>query len=144
RHPSWRAGRVVLTILVVWAVIATILCVNAFTNADGLTLYGDNAMRMVTAEQLLDGQGWQDLIQYRDNTPHGLTLHWSRLLDAPLAVMLAGLRPLVGPAAAVDIVGAVWPALLLLPMLALSVALVRRLVPEAGLVTPLALVLVSI
>ena len=46
----------------------------------------DDAMRLVEARDLAGGQGWYDNVQYRFLPPSGVPSHWSRLLDAPLAV----------------------------------------------------------
>lgn len=53
----------------------------------GLSLDTDSALRLVQVRDLLAGQGWFDSAQYRLNTPDGLSMHWSRLVDAPLALM---------------------------------------------------------
>ena len=49
---------------------------------------------------LLDGQGWFDLRNYRLNPPGGFDIHWSRLVDLPIAgLILLGavlLHPLLG------------------------------------------------
>jgi len=44
-------------------------------------------MRLVQVRDLLAGQGWFDTVQHRMNTPYGLPMHWSRLVDAPLALL---------------------------------------------------------
>ncbi|MFO1249046.1 MAG: hypothetical protein U1E93_12720 [Alphaproteobacteria bacterium] len=48
----------------------------------------DSAMRLVQVRDLLHGQSWFDTIQHRMNTPYGLAMHWSRLVDAPLALLM--------------------------------------------------------
>ena len=45
----------------------------------------DDAMRLVEVRDLIGGQGWFDLFQYRMDPPSGLSMHWSRVIDAPLA-----------------------------------------------------------
>ena len=55
----------------------------------------DDAMRLVEVRDLIAGQGWFDLTQYRLDPP-GLPMHWSRVIDAPLAAIILMLRPLVG------------------------------------------------
>ena len=45
----------------------------------------DDVMRLVQVRDLLGGQGWFDLYQHRMNPPEGTLMHWSRLVDAPLA-----------------------------------------------------------
>ncbi|MCW2314523.1 hypothetical protein M2322_000043 [Rhodoblastus acidophilus] len=48
----------------------------------------DDAMRMVQARDLIAGQGWYDLTQYRLAPPQGSILHWSRIVDIPLVALL--------------------------------------------------------
>ena len=47
----------------------------------------DDAMRAVEVRDLLAGQGWFDLIAHRVDPPNGLLMHWSRIVDAPLAAL---------------------------------------------------------
>ena len=51
----------------------------------GVSLDTDSAMRLASVRDLLHGQAWFDTSQHRLNTPYGLSMHWSRLVDAPLA-----------------------------------------------------------
>ena len=88
----------------------------------------DDNMRIMQVRALLGGQDWYDLRQYRMNPPWGANIHWSRLVDLPLAGLILLLKPMVGTAWAERSAVAIAP---LLPYLLLlfSVALsVRRLV----------------
>lgn len=60
----------------------------------------DDAMRIVQVRDLLAGQSWFDVTQYRSFAPFGAEMHWSRLVDLPIAGMILLLRPLIGPEAA--------------------------------------------
>jgi len=85
----------------------------------------DDNMRMMQVRGLLHGQGWFDLAQHR---LAGSNIHWSRLVDLPIAGLILVLRPLLGGAAAERWAVGIAP---LLPyfLLLFSVALtVRRLV----------------
>jgi hypothetical protein len=53
-----------------------------------LQLDTDSAMRLAEVRDLVAGQGWFDTMQHRLNTPYGLAMHWSRLVDTPLALLL--------------------------------------------------------
>jgi hypothetical protein len=132
-------------VVAAWAVVAVLLLARMLLQYGAVPLYGDSddAMRMVTATDLLNGQGWQDIVEHRDNTPFGAAMHWSRLVDAPIAAIMALARPFVG-ATAPDVAAIVWPLILLLPLLALSSAIVRRLVPDTDEVTALALPVISL
>jgi hypothetical protein len=96
----------------------------------------DDNMRIMQVRALLHGQGWFDLRQYRLNPPSGANIHWSRLVDLPIAGLILGLRPLLGGAAAerwAVAIAPLLPYLLLLFSLALTA---RRLI--APLAYPLA------
>lgn len=61
----------------------------------------DDTLRMIQVRDLLAGQGWFDLHQYRVDAPRGgVLMHWSRLVDIPLAFSIMILRPLLGQNAA--------------------------------------------
>src|SRR4029079_16703131 len=96
----------------------------------------DDNMRMMQVRGLLHGQGWFDLRQHRMNPPFGANIHWSRLVDLPIAGLILALRPFLGgPAAERWAVGIapLLPYLLLLFSLALTA---RRLIePRAYPVT---------
>jgi hypothetical protein len=48
----------------------------------------DDAMRMVQVRDLLAGQGWYDMTQWRLDAPRGVFMHWSRIVDIPLVLLL--------------------------------------------------------
>lgn len=122
-----------LAIIAFWLVLAVVLVIRANLLSASVPLYSDtdDAMRMVTVTDLVNGQNWQDQIEHRDNTPYGASMHWSRLVDAPIAGLVLLLRPFAG-AAATDWAALVWPVMLLLPLFLLSVALSRRLAGPEG------------
>lgn len=91
----------------------------------------DDALRLVQVRALLAGQGWFDLHQYRIAPPDGVVMHWSRLVDLPLAGMIAGLRPLLGQPAAEQAAAVFVPLLTLLAaQLGLGRLALRRLGPD--------------
>ena len=88
----------------------------------------DDNMRIMQVRALLHGQGWFDLRQHRLNPPIGANIHWSRLVDLPIAGLILGLRPFLGGAGAERWAVAIAP---LLPYLLLLFALAltaRRLI----------------
>ena len=96
----------------------------------------DDNMRIMQVRGLLHGQGWYDLRNYRMNPPFGANIHWSRLVDLPIAGLILGLRPFLGGAGAerwAVAIAPLIPYLLLLWSLALTA---RRLI--APLAYPLA------
>ncbi|KRB20571.1 MULTISPECIES: hypothetical protein [Mesorhizobium] len=72
----------------------------------------DSLLQLVEVRDLLAGQGWFDLHQYRMGLEGGFVMHWSRLLDAPLALAILAVSALTGSTAlAEQIVQIVWPFL---------------------------------
>ena len=104
--------------LVLWLLTAALLLFLHRATIIGLdTTDPDDALRIVQVRDLLGGQAWWDITQHRINPAGGGGLmHWSRIVDAPLAFGVAALTPLVGTAIAERIVFAVWPLLLLAPL----------------------------
>lgn len=78
----------------------------------------DDALRLVQVRDLLSGQGWFDLRQHRIDAPGGgVPMHWSRLVDIPLALSILVLSPFFGQA------GAEAATLILVPLVTLAIAL---------------------
>ncbi|MGY2050151.1 hypothetical protein [Methylobacterium sp. JK268] len=72
----------------------------------------DDAMRLVEVRDFLAGQSWFDVSQHRLLPPGGASMHWSRLVDLPIAGLILALRGLVGPEHAEALAVAAWPPLL--------------------------------
>ena len=64
--------------------------IRAFTLSDT-----DDNMRIMQVRGLLHGQGWYDLRQYRLDPPFGADIHWSRLVDLPIAGIRLLLQPML-------------------------------------------------
>jgi hypothetical protein len=88
----------------------------------------DDNLRMSQVRALLAGQDWFDLRQYRLNPPYGANIHWSRLVDLPIAGIILMLRPMVGGPHAEQAAIAIAPMLPLLLLLFSLALTVRRLV----------------
>ncbi|WP_348525868.1 GtrA family protein [Mesorhizobium sp.] len=108
---AWKSDLVLALLAALLALAA-----DAWTGFGQLTDAGgdnDNLLRLVEVRDLLAGQGWFDLHQYRMGLEGGFVMHWSRLVDAPIAAIvlaasaLTGSRPL-----AEDVAQVLWPALL--------------------------------
>jgi hypothetical protein len=87
----------------------------------------DDNMRMMQVRGLLAGQGWYDLRQHALNPPYGANIHWSRLVDLPIAGLTLLFKPL-GLATAERIASAIAPLLPLLVAMLCMGAVVRRLI----------------
>jgi hypothetical protein len=98
-------------------VVALLLVLGAKQIAAGRFSDPDDALRLMEVRDLLAGQGWFDLHQYRVAAPQGVLMHWSRLVDIPLAGLILILRPLLGPVMAETV------TLVAVPMLTLLAAM---------------------
>jgi len=122
-----------LLILLVWAAYCAWLIYARWNYITGFVLSDtDDNMRMSQVRALLAGQDWFDLRQYKMNWPAGANIHWSRLVDLPIAgLILLGRTFMSGPQAE-QMAIAVAP---LIPLLLLLVSLtltVRRLVSPSA------------
>lgn len=86
----------------------------------------DDTMRLVQVRDLLAGQGWFDTVQHRFLPPEGGSMHWSRLIDLPIAGLILALRPWLGAPLAEGMAAALWPSLLFLLFLGVTGAIARR------------------
>ena len=113
RLPGWLTPTRVA--LLVWLLLAGAMLVAYAGDIATLTVGDpDDALRLVQVRDLLAGQPWWDVGQHRINPAGGGGLmHWSRLVDAPLALGIAALTPILGADAATGLVMALWPLLLL-------------------------------
>jgi hypothetical protein len=92
----------------------------------------DDNLRMMQVRALIEGQPWYDLRQYRLNPPYGADVHWSRLVDLPIAGIKLLLAPLMGGAGAEKVAVTVAPLLpLAVVMTALGVVARRLIAPPA-------------
>src|SRR5215213_57222 len=107
--------------------------INAFVLADT-----DDNLRIMQVRGLIAGQGWYDLRQYRLNPPFGADIHWSRLVDLPIAGIKLALAPWVdGPAAEKA-------AVALAPLLPMAAAMAAVAVTARRLIAPWAFALAII
>ncbi len=155
RRPLFRASLMSVTpnptdrinwwlVLAVFAIAVGTLVTRAIVGSASGPLHGDtdDAMRMVVVRDFLAGQNWYDIVQHRLNTPYGAEVHWSRLVDLPIALIVLAATPFSFGHA--ELVAAyVWPLLLLLVLLVLSARLSLRLVGPAGLLPAVTLPVLS-
>ena len=99
----------------------------------------DDNMRLMQVRAWLAGQGWYDLRQYRMDPPRGFDIHWSRIVDLPIAGLILFFRLFTSASWAERLACGVAPLLPLAVTLVGLGATVRRLV--APLAWPLAFVI---
>lgn len=104
---------VLLTALCTAFVLAALHFVNA---TDYVGRDNDDVMRLVQIRDLIAGQGWFDLNQYRLGLEGGTPMHWSRLIDVPIANLIGVFSLFMDIRQAEAAALFVWPLLLLLPL----------------------------
>ncbi|WP_414900103.1 hypothetical protein [Rhizobium cremeum] len=116
-EPFWTRLRLVLPIYYLVVVLAVVL-VHSPGARDYVGADNDDWMRLVEVRDLLGGQGWFDLTQYRLGLDGGTLMHWSRLVDLPIAALILLFGQFMAPERAEAAALLVWPLFLILPLLA--------------------------
>lgn len=93
----------------------------------------DDNMRYLQVRDWLNGQSWFDLRQYRMNPPEGANIHWSRIVDLPIAALMLLFRLVLSAPLADRWACAVAPLLPLLPLMWSLAFITRRLSREGSL-----------
>lgn len=126
-------SRLLPSVFVYWLVTA---CLSLLATVPGSKdLIGpdnDDAMRLVEVRDFLNGQGWFDLMQYRLGLEPGVLMHWSRLIDLPIATLIRFYSLFLSTGAAEGAAAVTWP-ILLSALLLVPVAIAGRHI--GGLVT---------
>jgi hypothetical protein len=73
---------------------------------------GDDQMRLVEVRDWLAGQGWFDTHQYRLLPPEGISMHWSRYVDAGIAAILLAASTVLPTGQAELAAVILWPSVL--------------------------------
>ncbi|BBD98618.1 hypothetical protein SAMIE_1021190 [Sphingobium amiense] len=119
RHWVW------LTFLL-WVVIAAANVADRWQAIHWLVLGDtDDNIRYVQVKDWLAGQGWYDLRQYRLDPPGGANIHWSRLVDLPIAALMLFFRAFVDQGLADRLACGIAPLFPLFPLM-LSLGFIGR------------------
>src|SRR5579872_717480 len=111
-------------LVALWAAVGVVMTLLSWPAINGLKFPDpDDAMRLLEVRDWLAGQSWFDVTQYRLNPPVGVPMHWSRLVDVPIAGVIVLFRSFTG------VQSAEIAALVLVPLLTLGIAmlLVQRI-----------------
>ena len=115
-------------IFVLWIVLSCLLLAAQWQNILNFQLGGaDHQLRLVQVRDWISGQSWFDITQYRMNSPNGGDMHWSRLVDVPLALLILILRPFFGMIMAEQLASAIVPLISFGAVLLLTGLVVRSL-----------------
>ncbi len=114
-----------LSIAKFWPSIVAVWTTGIFANPD-------DAMRLVEVRDLLGGQSWFDLHQYRLDPPAGVDMHWTRVVDLPLALLIKAFGLLLPIEAAERLTRILFPLALLFALYLAAISLARRLAGPAA------------
>ncbi|MEM8826139.1 MAG: hypothetical protein AAGD40_04335 [Pseudomonadota bacterium] len=126
-----RYARALLALWIIYAVLAVVMAWPDILWLDMADT--DDAMRLVQVRDWLAGQGWRDVTQYRMMPPSGVEIHWSRVVDLPLAAMIWGLSALLGHEIATQVAVVLVPLVTLLLIMLLAAKTARSVVAHSSL-----------
>lgn len=133
RASRWLFSTSAIAVLA-WIEYLVSVLLPAIYRPSPLALEADDAMRLAQVRDLLNGQSWWDLTQWRLSPPAGTVMHWTRIVDAPLATLILFFRFFTSHQTAEILAVSVWPVLLLLPAWLAVARIATRLADrEAGL-----------
>lgn len=120
-------------VLLFWVAVSALTIYERWTGIRFFALGDtDDNLRMAQVRALLAGQDWYDLRQYKLNPPFGADIHWSRLVDLPIAGLKLLLQPVLGGARAEQVAVTAAPLLpMLVAMYAVAASARRLLDPKA-------------
>jgi hypothetical protein len=129
-------------LLLFWLLAGALLIYSRWAAIRGFGLGDtDDNMRIMQVRALLAGQDWYDLRQHRLNPPEGADIHWSRLVDLPIAGLKLLLAPLAGPLVAEKAAVTIAPLLPMGVALAAMAVVVRRLIAPSAFLLAVAILL---
>lgn len=115
-------------VFLIWVGLSTFYLISYQPQIHWMVLSDtDDNIRYLQVKDWLGGQGWYDLRQYRLDPPGGANIHWSRLVDLPLAGLMLFFRLFTDVGTADRLACAIAPLLPLLPMMLSLAFIVRRL-----------------
>jgi len=116
-----------LWLLLIWLASATVMIAVSWGAIQSWRFPDpDDAMRLAEVRDWMAGQSWFDVSQHRMNLPAGLSMHWSRWLDVPIAALVRLFTPLLGQRAAETLAMVAIPLLTLGLAQALAAEIARR------------------
>lgn len=116
-----------LTVLL-WLSVMAGLIASRWAQIHWLTLSDtDDNIRYLQVKDWLAGQGWYDLRQYRLDPPAGFNIHWSRLVDLPIAALMLFFRAFLDQGLADRLACGIAPMIPMLPLMLGLGFIARRL-----------------
>jgi hypothetical protein len=124
------------TLALSWPSIQDVWNTGAFANTD-------DAMRMVEVRDWLAGQAWYDLHQYRLDPPGGVQMHWTRVLDLPLGLLVRLFSNFLSVDQAERLTRIVFPLALHGALFAAVASLARKLAGAAAMMPAVAIIVLT-
>ena len=104
--------------LLAWFFFITIASLSFLRfSSDYLGPDNDDVMRLVQVRDWLAGQSWFDLTQYRLGPESGTLMHWSRLVDLPIAGLINFFSLFFSGQTAEEIAVYIWPLVTAIPVI---------------------------
>jgi hypothetical protein len=135
----WRTAPVPWLALAVSAVVYATMLVGSRGKLSTTLGDTDDALRLVFVRALAHGEaGWWDQHVMRLQPPVGVYMHWSRLVDGGIALVMRAFELVVPRPEAETLTRFAWPMLLVVPAVWAALAVARRLggdkalLPAAG------------
>ncbi|MGO8799343.1 MAG: hypothetical protein ACLQJL_09660 [Roseiarcus sp.] len=126
----------VFTLAISWPSAMEVWRTGAFANTD-------DAMRLVEVRDWLAGQAWFDLHQYRLDPPAGVPMHWTRVLDLPLGLLVRLFAAFLPVEQAERLTRIVFPLALHLALFAAVAVTARRLAGPVAMLPAVAIAALS-
>jgi hypothetical protein len=126
-RPSTARPLLLWTLVYGLVTMVVIALLNLPAASDYVGSDNDDVMRLVQVRDLLAGQSWFDLTQYRLGLEGGTLMHWSRLIDLPIALLIRVFAQIVPMEQAEALALLVWPLMLILPLMAAIAIAARRI-----------------
>ena len=106
------------TTSVCWLIFVIIAALYHFRSSlDYVGTDNDDVMRLVQIRDWLSGQNWFDLTQYRLGLDGGTLMHWSRLIDLPIACLIILFSVFLAPLQAEAVALFIWPLMTAAPVI---------------------------
>lgn len=127
-QPPLSRQRLILGVAALWALAVAITVATSWSRIATLSMWDpDDFMRLQQVRDWLAGQSVFDVTQYRLAPPTGYAMHWSRIVDAPIAALCLLFRPLLGSVAGERAAIAIVPLLILAGIMAAAALATARL-----------------
>lgn len=106
---STRRHLVLSCLLYGLAMVLVLIFTHGVNGTDYVGQDNDDVMRLIEVRDLLRGQSWFDMTQYRLGLEGGTLMHWSRFIDLPIALLIRFFSLFTSAERAEILALAVWP-----------------------------------